>query len=254
MRYRTKWINLETDSRYTHWSLNYNVPSDDHDSWEWDNTRPQGQRAIHRAWLSIGFWKMFLVIYLWKVKPYKGEFGHDSTKQYGLTFFERSIHLHWGKTWVHYLPWSWEIVRHDLLFPNGDLYYRNKYPVYRLGKRKKTYSWYDILEGNESPYPSSTAETQVAEYVTLVHYTKDGRKQEAKIRLTGEEREWRWTWFKWLPWPRIKKRVVDCWSDQELGEKAGSWKGGMIGWSCPWPEDEDMKQAFWNWYKGWDGR
>jgi hypothetical protein len=34
-------------------------------------------------------------------------------------------------------------------------------------------------------------QTEVAKFVELDHWTKDGVNQKARIRLTGEEREWR---------------------------------------------------------------
>lgn len=253
MRIRNKWIELETNTDHTHWTLSYNVPSDDCDSWNWWANRAKGEKPIHRAWLTIGIWHMYFRLCLWKVTPFKGSFEMDNTKRYGFTYFERSLHLHWGETHVFWLPWQWECVRHDLLLPNGDLYWRNKYPSFRLGEKKKHYSWYNILEMDESPFPKSDVQVQAAEFIELTHYTKSGKKQVAKIRLCGEEREWRWRWFRWLPWPNIKRRVVDCWSNEELGERAGSWKGGMMGWSVDWEEGESMKHAFWRWYKKWDG-
>lgn len=246
--FRSKWAKL-TISRYMHWTIKYEVPSDDCDSWEWDNERPHGQRAIHRAWIIIGIGRLFFQLYLWKVTPFEGSWDGDNTKQYGITYFERSLHVHWGRTKVYWLPWDWKIVRHDLLHMDGSLYYRNSYPI-----KKRSYSWYEVLEMKESPFPKSDVQTQVADYVELTHYTKDGRKQVAKIRLVGEEREWRWRWFSWLPWPRQISRVVDCSSDVELGERAGSWKGGMMGWSAPLEKGQSLREAFYAWYRKWDGR
>jgi hypothetical protein len=49
------------------------------------------------------------------------------------------------------------------------------------------------------------------------------------------------------------ERVVDCDSNAELGKKAGSWKGGLMGWSCEWDPYENMESAFRRWYDKWDG-
>jgi hypothetical protein len=253
MRIRKKWFELETNTDHTHWCIHYSTPSDDCDSWDW-REREHGRKPTYRSWLTIGIWRLFFMVYLWKVTPFKGDWGQDNTRRYGITFFERSVHLHWGETKVYWLPWDWEIVRHDLLYPNGDVYWHNKFPRIRLGEKSNSYSWHQILDGGESPYPKSDAETELVKYVDLVHHTKSGKKQVARIRLAGEEREWRYRWFKWLPWPRKISRVVDCWSDAELGERAGSWKGGMLGWSVEWREDESIEGAFWRWYKHWDGR
>jgi len=141
-------------------------------------------------------------------------------------------------------------VRHDLLYPNGDVYHRNTYPK---KKGDKHIHWWEVFDGWPTKEDKDQVESQVAEFVELDHWTKDGENQKAIIRLTGEEREWRPKWTRWLPIFKKISRVVDCNSDTELGPRAGSWKGGMMGWSCEWKEDEDMRDAFWRWYKKWDG-
>jgi hypothetical protein len=248
MRIRNKWIELTSNSDYTHWCFYYSIPSDDCDSW--NTYRDRGEKPIYRSWITIGFWRFFFKMYLWKVKPFEGSFELDNSKRYGFTFFERSVHIHWSETKVYSLPWDWDIVRHDLLMPDGRLYWRNDYAK----KGKKYYYWYGILECDEHPYPVVPTQKQVAKFVELVHHTRDGRKQVAKIRLTADEREWRWKWFKWLPWPNKKNRVVDCHSDIELGDRAGEWKGGLMGWSTEWKKDESLEAAFWRWYRNWNGR
>jgi len=183
-------------------------------------------------------------------------------KEYGITFGNEAIHIHYGiqpgnwsrddpensdHTKLFWYPWQLTIVRHDLLYPNGDVYHRNKYP---RGDEKHIH-WYEVFD---QPKPKTGVEVQVAEFVELEHYNKtDGKLQKARIRLCGEEREWRPKWTRWLPIFKHVSRVVDCNSDVELGTRAGSWKGGMMGWSCEWKEDEDMKDAFRRWYKTWDG-
>jgi hypothetical protein len=224
-----------TWSNYTHCCIKVKIPSDG-----WDE---------YRAKLYIGIWHLFIDIPLWKATPW-AEFGKDSPS-YGISYHDSIFWIHYGadKWYTIDMPWQWEIVRHDLLFPDGTVYHRNKYPTYTLHQKKSIVSWFDIFEKNQT----GEEQTQLARYVDLTHFTKDGRKQVVRIRLTGEEREWRWTWFKWLPWPNQKHRVVDCSSDEELGERAGSWKGGMMGWSVPWNKNESMETAFWRWYKKWDG-
>lgn len=183
-------------------------------------------------------------------------------KDYGISMNAESIHVQYGiqpGSWsrddpensdhskVFWWPWRLEIVRHDLLYPNGDVYWRNLYPR----KGRNHIHWWEVFEQNNK---SADVQCQVAEYVKLDHWTKDGKNQKARIRLCGEVREWRPKWTRWLPMFKYTRRVVDCQSDVELGTKAGSWKGGMIGWSVEWREDESMKDAFWRWYKNWDGQ
>lgn len=201
-------------------------------------------------------------------KDKEGPCGYTEVirKEYGITFGNEAIHLHYGiqpgswtrddpensdHTKVFWYPWQMEIVRHDLLYPDGSVYYRNKF---KSGKRIKTYSWYEILHELDCPYPSYPNKDMVTQVAHLKHYNKkDGKLQEADIVLCGEEREWRPKCTKWLPIFRKINRVVDCNSNVELGTRAGSWKGGMMGWSCQWYEDETMHAAFWRWYGRWDG-
>jgi hypothetical protein len=188
-------------------------------------------------------------------------FIEEIRKEYGFTFTPDCLHIYYGiqpGSWsrddpensdhskVYWYPWRLEIVRHDLLYPDGDVYYRNVYPK----KNKKHLHWWEVFD---EPKPQSGVQVQVAEFVELNHWTKDGVNQKAKIRLCGEEREWRPKWTRWLPIFKHVRRVVDCYSDTELGPRAGSWKGGMLGWSVDWKEDESMKEAFWRWYRNWDG-
>jgi hypothetical protein len=237
MHIRNKWVEFYLPSDYKHWCFHVGLPSDSVETYPRDN---------YRIRLTIGFWKLFLAVYLWKVKPFKGAYNLDNYRTYGITFFERGVHVHWNKTKVYDLPWAWDIVRHDLLLPSGDVYWRNKFPDYNLGvKIRDSKYWYEIQGTPE--------ESKVSEYCDIVHHTKDGRRQVARIRLNGDEREWRWKWFRWLPWPNKKQRVVDCNSNVELGKKAGSWKGGLMGWSCEWKKGESMKSAFYRWYSNWNG-
>ncbi len=192
-------------------------------------------------------------------------FMEEIRKEYGFTFTPDGLHIYYGiqpGNWsrndpensdhskLFWYPWRLEIVRHDLLYPNGDVYHRNTYPK---KKGDKHIHWWEVLDGWPTKEDKDQVESQVAEFVELDHWTKDGKNQKAIIRLTGEEREWRPKWTRWLPIFKKISRVVDCNSDTELGPRAGSWKGGMMGWSCEWKEDEDMRDAFWRWYKKWDG-
>jgi hypothetical protein len=189
-------------------------------------------------------------------------FMEEIRKEYGFTFTPDGLHTYYGiqpGNWsrndpensdhskMYWYPWRLECVRHDLLYPNGDVYHRNTYP-----KKYEHLHWWEVFEETKKNI-SGDVQVQVAEFVELDHWTKDGKNQKAKIRLCGEEREWRPKWTRWLPIFKYKRRVVDCYSDTELGPRAGSWKGGMIGWSVEWDEDESMKDAFWRWYKKWDG-
>ena len=242
---KNRWFELHCPSDYNHWCFYFSLPSTDTETEVW---------GVYRAKLIIAFWKFFLSLNLWKVTPWQSDSYLESYKRYGITFFDRSIHLHWKKTWVKFLPWDWEIHRWDLLLPNGEVYYRNQYSVTKNQGENNIYSWYEILDGHRVPQSHDPVPDNATETVEIIHRAPDGSIQRAHITLCGEEREWRWRWFTWLPWPRMIKRTVDCSSDIQIGARAGSWKGGMTGWSCDWKQGESMKKAFWRWYSTWDGK
>lgn len=203
--------------------------------------------------ITLGFWKFFASIGLWPTKGV-GDFSSIMGPKYGFSYGDGVFFIYKGldKYTAIDMPWKWQIVRHDLLLPDGSVYESNRWDYYgkQIGKH---YQWYEILEGWHDPNIRKSLLDRCTQTVELDHYTKDGRNQKATIRLTGEEREWRWLWFTWLPFINKVERVVSCDSDIELGKKAGSWKGGMMGWSCEWLLNESMKSAFWRWYEKWDG-
>lgn len=206
--------------------------------------------------LTIGLYRLYMQIPIKfiKVKIYQ-EFGVSSPR-YGFAYHGDMFWIYLGKgdRWITFdMPWQYTIVRHDLLLPNGGLYHRNNYPKYRLGTKTRSLTWFDVFEKTKKQTRVSGTQVECAKFVDVIHYTKSGKKQVAKIRLSGEEREWRMKWFTWLPLFRKIKRTVDCDSDIELGERAGSWKGGRMGWSCEWRKDESMIGAFNRWYKNWNG-
>ena len=236
MRKRGNWGEFEF-SDYTFWMVKFKQPSDG-----WDQTRVR---------LIIGFWRFFLSINLWKTEPFT-EFGKESP-EYGISFHNDIIWIAYGPdSYTINMPWQWQIVRHDLLNPDGSVQVNNRWN-FRGKKIGRHLHWHEILTGWHDKKLETTVNTQLTRVIELDHHTKEGKHQKANIRLTGEEREWRWRWFTWLPFPRMIHRVVDCDSDVELGDRAGSWKGGMMGWSVPWKKDESMEYAFRQWYKKWDG-
>jgi hypothetical protein len=224
-------------SQYTFFHFKFKMPSD---GWDED-----------RVMFSIGIWHFLLSLNLWKTKPFT-EFGKDSPS-YGIAIHSDTFWFNWGSEvyWSFDMPWQWDMVRWDLLLPNGHVFHQNKCPIkFNLGEESYR-SWHHVFDRQQPPEQIVRA---LSRTVKLGHTTKDGKHQLATIRLTGEEREWRWKWFKWLPFPKMIRRTVDCNSDIELGERAGSWKGGMMGWSCDWRKDESMEESFWRWYHNWDGR
>jgi len=145
----------------------------------------------------------------------------NNSPRYGVQYHNKTLWWHWGlKYWSYYMPWDWDMVRHDLLNKDGSICcsFDDLEDRYNIDDEfKETYSYHYCL--------------------------KSGETQTRTATIHGEEREWRCRWFKWLPYPRMIKRVIHIDFDDEVGERSGSWKGGVVGMSAEYRKGESMVAA-----------
>lgn len=144
----------------------------------------------HRAWVRLGFGLVkFAFSFPWS-RVVPDE-HQCSGPTYGFVFFEDGLHLHWGKC---------RGKRDDPMKIIG-MPWRWRH-IDRAHKR---------LTGKEShPY---------------TYTLRSGETQRATATVYSEARAW------WRPWPPFYKPRRSLWVefDTELGERAGSWKGGVLG-------------------------
>jgi hypothetical protein len=152
----------------------------------------------------------------------EGVFGYDFEKwdrSWGMYYFGKSFVIYWGeKSWHFRMPWDWEMVRHEVLFPDGTM---NKPP----GE-----SW-------------ETSDGRLLKKFTYKYQLKSGEVQERTASVYVEEREWRWRCCKWLSWPNLKCRTICVDFDKEVGEGTGSWKGGTVGCGYDMKKGESIEQT-----------
>ena len=150
-----------------------------------------------------------------------------------------SIHLNWGaKTKFIHMPWQWDFVRRSILAPNGRSW------VHELRGFDLRHDQVPIglpEEGNR--YWSLRECVRWSRTLPYRYVLRSGQIQERKATIGVEEMEWRWRWFKWLPWPRLIKRSIDVSFDDEVGEHSGSWKGGTVGCSYALRSDETPEEC-----------
>lgn len=143
---------------------------------------------------------------------------------YGFSWFERTIHLNWrDKTKILHMPWDWEHVRHEV-----------------YDKDQKLRPWKAPWR---SPEDGGGVDDRHTESHPFVYVLKSGEIQRRTATIYGEEREWRWRWFTWLPRPRRINRSIDVTFNDEVGERTGSWKGGCTGCGADWRKGETMLDA-----------
>lgn len=69
---------------------------------------------------------------------------------------------------------------------------------------------------------------------------KSGEIQHRKATVCMERRQWH---RKWLPWIKLRKQSIDIMFDKEVGERSGSWKGGVMGCGYGMLPAETMEQT-----------
>lgn len=193
---------------------------------------------------STMFHRFFFNIPWWKVPEHEGDdygFGfylyNDDPKKLFIT-----INLYWG-SWnkTLWMPWNYEL-HHSIIEGRDDKRYIEFYGEAReRNKRAARYNckplpvkdMYDIYRNLDfywqAPY----------EY-TL----KNGQKQRCIGMYYVEEREWRPRITKFLPIFKLSRRVLEINFTAEMGEKVGSWKGGVMGFSREILPGEDPQEAY----------
>jgi hypothetical protein len=147
------------------------------------------------------------------------------------------VHLNFGSaTKIVHMPWAWEFVRRSVLMPDGRSWV-HELADYRLRRSDvpigtPTVDWWRIgdIERWKATLP--------------YRYTlRSGQVQEREATIGVEEMEWRWRWFRWLPFPRMVRRSIDVSFNDEVGERSGSWKGGTIGCGYNMQRDETPEEC-----------
>ena len=117
------------------------------------------------------------------------------------------------------MPWMWRHIKTETRQPNGNWVI-------------KRYPW-----RNEEP------DGRLVETFQYTYELRSGEIQTSIASVYSERRERRRRMFWYIPF--LAKVSTSIWVefDQEMGERAGSWKGGTIG--CGWRllENETQEQA-----------
>lgn len=125
------------------------------------------------------------------------------------------------RSWRWYMPWTykWESTEHL----DHDL----KTVIVKEVKRNRDWQkYFKECEEYKKNY------SKVYDYT---YYLKNGEVQQRKASVTVERRTWYMRGWSW------KKKVITCIDvafNDEVGERAGSWKGGTIGCSYELLPDE----------------
>ena len=151
--------------------------------------------------------------------------------------FADDIHLNWGEACkIINMPWGWDWHRTSYLMADGatwlhDLRGHRDRPVgTTIGA---SFDHYKIMR-------DLAVWTDVRPYRYVL---RSGVVQERTATIKVGEMEWRMRALRWLPWPRLVKRTIDVAFNDEVGERAGSWKGGTMGCSYDLRLQETPQEA-----------
>lgn len=134
-----------------------------------------------------------------------------------------AVHFNWGRRCkIVHMPWDWDHVSHMVWLSD---------PIS---------PWVSPAKHEYTPPFTDGRHVETHRYTYTL---RNGAIQQRTATIYGERREWRWRWFKFLPWPRLVKRSISVQFDDEVGERSGSWKGGTIGCGYEWREGETMLAA-----------
>ena len=148
---------------------------------------------------------------------------HEMMESWGMSMTEiDAIHFNWGRHCkIIHMPWEWEWVRSSFLMPDGTSWAHELRGWRRSGHlgtdRERTH----FLPSTDLP--------QWSEKLPYRYVLRSGEVQNVEATIQVHEMEWRWRWLPWLAFPRMIRRSIDVRFSGEVGERAGSWKGGTIG-------------------------
>lgn len=149
--------------------------------------------------------------------------------RWGFYYHDNAFVFCWkGKSKFYRMPWDWEHVKEchlEYCYVDGGI-------DWIPSKR----SW-ELKHGEEPNKP-------VTWTLPWKYTLKNGTVQEGTAQVTMERREWRRRWLMWCPWFAMKRQSIDITFDREVGERAGSWKGGCIGTGYNMKTGESAPMAF----------
>lgn len=176
--------------------------------------------GVYMGWLKLYLKAPVLITFRPGTEDWNASWGFHS--------FEDAVHLNWRtSSKLLDFPWRWSHVRSSVFDIDG----RQVWEISEYGVMADKNGRFHYKDGRH------------VETHPFVYVLRSGEIQHRTATIWGEEMEWRWRWFRWLPWPRLVKRSISITFSDEVGERTGSWKGGTIGCSWDWRNGETMKAA-----------
>lgn len=142
---------------------------------------------------------------------------HDCMESWGVYYSDAAVVLCCGNlTKFIHMPWEYHHIKHEVMRPDGS--WVPAVASYDEGKINKKTGL--VME------PDGRLEEKHPYHYLLL---PSGDVQHAIATIYVERREWRQKWLRWCPLFAKRRQSIDISFDQEMGSRAGSWKGGVLG-------------------------
>lgn len=195
-----------------------------------------GKHANWHLHLCLGWPVLFITLPFQKLRDRDDWDVNERTRGYGVSYFDRQFYVKCG-FWQKFIPapWSVKVVRREWLRADG--------------------VWIDA-DAEDAALPGENGldawarrrdERRAVEYVEVEDfwYHPPGMEtQRGKARLTVDRHFTRPLWRSWLPILTRERWGFTCDFSCEVGNQAGSWKGGVLGCGGEIKRGETLTEAF----------
>lgn len=171
--------------------------------------KPQLSLCMFEEGFSLNLFSMYIPL------PFLNRYlrqPKEILESWGFSLCMSELHLNWGNRYkIIWMPWIREWVGEtEVRLPDG--------------------SWTKRL----NPWDNQGDDGRMIHTAPYKYTLRNGETQQAVATFYEERRRYRWRIFRKSRWPITERTEysIDVRFDREMGERAGSWKGGCIG--CGW--------------------
>lgn len=181
------------------------------------------------------------------------------TLKYGLSYEDNipyiCICLFWGKFYF-YMPWMPAKIcfttEEQEAEERGFTYFDKSFLVYLKSGCKvlhlpfvnHIFEYRKVWNGSEwiepEGYLPKPDDNRLVETHSYIYIREDGSVQNVNATVCMLLRRWH---RKWLPFLKLEKITLEVLFDSEVGERTGTWKGGVIGCDYEMKKGESMEQC-----------
>ena len=198
-----------------------------------------GTIAVHhnyKRWLELSFTKAFGATIEFPSEWHEEQHGQIHI---ALFFVQAFIAFSWFKRYPDHYQCSGP--KFGLMFNNlGSPSFLQLWIYYGNSDGSPKGSKLKIIDGPWAwGYAVKSEATGPKEAHDFTYHLRSGEIQHRKATIQPWYREWR---RKWLPW-KLPQHTIEIEFDSEVGERSGSWKGGVMGCGYDLRKGETPLQA-----------